>query len=191
MLLYHYSVNRYAKLKTLAAQGKVSKEEREKAEKSHSARPGYYFDHVSFFFDPVPLKTISQYFPKDHPAWKSGNSLFQYVVDSSRIGAFQFEVVESPEKTKIYYDDSIDLETYHRLLAEILSENGYVGSGNDALEKACRKFIRTTDRYFKTIPRRPNYDEIKYKYAATVPHLMLYPESGEISYLSVKKVTVE
>lgn len=191
MLLYHYSADRYSSLKTVEKQGKVTPEDRKVPENIWYERPGRYFEHISFFFDPVPLESIASYFPKDHRVWHSGQKLFQYLIDTRKIGDFKFEVVEFPEKTKLYYDESLTIEAYYKAVLLEMDKNGYMGQGSEALDTACMKFTRTTKEHFKKIPSRPNYSEIKYKYAATVPHVMVYPETGEIDYISIRNVVVK
>ena len=104
---------------------------------------------------------------------------------------FQYEVVESPEKTKIYYDDDLTIPQYYRLLKEINETNKYIGKSNKDLEAIGERFVGTTTEFFKQIKNRPNYDEIKYKYAATVPHVMLYPHLGQIKPEKISKVKVQ
>lgn len=199
MLLYHYSKEKYNTLLTLEKQGAITKEEREKEENSfieHSKkagylRPGYYFEHISFLFEPPPLENMSTIFPPDHSVWIKGITLYEYVVDTDKIKGFQYEVVESPEKTNIYYDDDLSISQYYRKLKEIIERNKYIGKSNKDLEEIGKRFVGTTTDFFNQIKDRPNYEEIKYKYAATVPHVMLYPYLGQIKPDRISKVKVQ
>jgi len=196
MLLYHYAANFFEELKTREKQDGYSSVMRDEAKKENDLylkktgirRPGLYTEHISFFIEKPPLKEISNFFPKDHEVWFKGNKLYEYTIESSSILDFKFEVVEFPEKTEIYYNDEIDLETYYSMLRIEINENGYIGSGNKALEKVTKKLLGNTKSYFEELKTRPNYKDICYKYAATVPHLMLYPDGGYVQYKNVNKV---
>lgn len=198
MLLYHYAKERHPILLTKEKQNTVTPEDRKNAEKEYIEhfkktgykRPGYYFEHISFFFEPVPLEIMSTIFPRNHSIWTRGNMIFEHVVDSTKIKLFDFEVVEFPEKTEIYYDDSLTDKEYFNKLKQAIKENGYIGKNNEALESVSRKFLGHTEEYFKAIKDRPNYKDIKEKYAATVPHVMLYPHIGKIPVRSIQLVKV-
>ena len=45
-------------------------------------------------------------------------------------------------------------------------------------------------KYLELLKTRPNFNEIKFKYAATVPHLMLYPILGQVKPIDINKVVV-
>lgn len=190
MLLYHYSSNFYKKLKTRAKQDNYTNEdkrkeqilEKEQYKKSGIKRPGLYSEHISFFLEKPPLDKITSFFPKNHHTWFKGNNLFEYIVDSSDLQNFAFEIVEFPEKTELYYNDDISVETYYALLKQEINEKGYIGFGNKKFEKAAKPLIGQTEKYLSLLKTRPNYNDICYKYAATVPHVMLYPEEGIIEY---------
>lgn len=198
MLLYHYANDKFTTLLTKEKQNLVKPEERKKEEQAYIdfyklygyKRPGYYFEHISFFFEPIPLDIIASIFPKDHPVWFSGNELYQYEIDTSKIGHFTYEIVEYPEKTNIYYDDTLTDKEYFKLIKEAVIKNNYIGK-NSQIEEASKHLIGLTRSYYDQLKDRPNYEEIKYKYAATVPHVMLYPYLGKIKPESVTKVRVK
>lgn len=200
MLLYHYSKQQRHTLLTLEKQGVISKEDRDEEEKAliedHKRfgylRPGYYFEHISFFFEPPPLDIMSTIFPNDHPVWFKGNPLYEHVIDTDEIKAFQYEVVEFPEKTDAYYNQHVTDKEYYRILKEAVIEQRYIGKSRDELERIAQRFNNdVTHDYFKRIKIRNNYDKIMHKYAATVPHVMLYPHLGTIKVQSVTKVKVQ
>lgn len=185
MKIYHYSGGDYPTLQTLNKQNAGSK----------SALPDgtreEYANHISFFFEPAPLDILGGIFGKDHKAWFPGAELIEYTIDVSSIGDFRYEIVESPEKTKLYYDDSISIVQYHKLLAEVNQKHHYVGRGADTFIKACKPLLGGTRKAYMELPHRKNFKELRGKYAATVPHVMLYPDSGEVSYQSKKHVRVK
>lgn len=200
MQLFHYSVERYGTLKTKEKQGTVTEEDRQKAIQEHRDyynkmgidRPGFYFEHISFFFERPPLERMSKVFPSGHDFWFKGNRVFEHIVDSSSIGSFAFEIVEFPEKYDLYYNDNIDTATYIVKLKEATESLGYIGKGNKALELAVEnnKLLNKTGYYYDLLKSRPNFDKIKNKYAATVPHVMLYPSTGIVRPFKIQQVVI-
>lgn len=180
MKLYHYSKERYPVLKTKSLVNGEKKGELIS-----------YNNHISFFFEPVPLDIVGEIFGHTHHTWAPGNKLFEHVVDSKSLKKFFYRLVESPEKTELLYDDSVDDKEYYRKMALINEEFNYEGRSVDELEKACSHLKGTTKTYFKLLPKRRNFDEIKNKYAATVPHLMIYLEDRQITPFSIKEVFVK
>lgn len=200
MKLFHYSVERYGTLKTKEKQGTVTEEDRQKDIQEHQDyynetgidRPGFYFEHISFFFERPPLERMSKVFPSGHHFWFKGNRVFEHIVDSSSIGSFAFEIVEFPEKYDLYYNDNIDTATYNVKLKEATESLGYIGKGNKALELAVvnNKLLNKTGYYYDLLKSRPNFDKIKNKYAATVPHVMLYPSTGIVRPFKIQQVVI-
>lgn len=184
MLLFHYSKDLFDKLLTREKQGNVIKIKQE------SYLPGNYNQHISFFFDPIPFYLISKIYGKDHPVWFPGNKLYQYVVDSSTIGNFKYHIVETPEKTQLVLDDSISEEDYKKIYPELAKKNFYLGTNNSELEKGSKKFINKTREYFLEANKKPNWEQVKNKYAAYIPHVMLYPDSGEVTISEVNTVKI-
>lgn len=195
--LYHYSQAKFSTLLTREKQGKVTKEDEKKAHELYvndcklykSLRPGYYYEHISFFFDRPPLDRISGCFEGKHEFWKKSNKVFEHVVESSDIHSFLYEIVESPGKTELYYKDISDA-TYYKQLSEMIVKLGLVGKNNQSLEDALVHFQGKTGEYFDLLKTRPNFQDLIKKYAATVPHLMIYPVTGTIKVNSVSQVTL-
>lgn len=201
MLLYHYSDKQHKTLKTLLNQGKVTAVEREKAEREaikHKTlfgvfQPGYYFEHISFFFDPIP-RNIYSYFPKTHKVWTKKNKLYEHVVEvDDNTQQFYYEIVEFPERIELYYDRKVDDKTFFKRVGAMLKEDGYIGKGSIELEEVLRKkdLLGKTEEFFTKLPSRPNYKDVQNKYAATVPHVMLYPIVGQIKVKESKLIILE
>lgn len=200
MELFHYSVDRYGTLKTREKQGTITPEQRQKAIEEHKDyyqktgidKPGFYFEHISFFFERPPLERMSKIFPSGHDFWFRGNKVYEHIVDSKSIGQFAFEIVEFPEKYDLYYNDDIDTATYLLKLKEVTDSLGYIGNGNAALELAVEKnkLKGKTEHFYNLLRSRPNYDKIKNKYAATVPHVMLYPSLGVARPFKIQQVGI-
>ena len=186
ILLYHYSTTKYSELKTRESQG--VKVETEVSPRVH--RPGNYNQHISFFMDPIPAKTMTSIFGVGHPVWFSGNRLVEHVIDLRQIGAFKYHVVETPEKTVILYDNDIDDTEFYRLLNKLNRDHGYIGEGVRDFMKPYRRFKGATKKYFLRANTYPDWESNKTKYAANVPHVMLYPASGTVSVLKTSEVII-
>jgi len=200
MKLYHYATTKLTELKTLEKQGAVDAKLRADARDWYNTfkrdygviRPGMYYQHISFFFEPIPLN-IPSYFKSTHDVWVKGKILHEHVVESDSVGVFGYEIAEPPVKTELYYDESLSVEGYHKKLTEMYATGDYMGNGSAELEQAYAKLQLQgkAEEYFKLLPSRPNYDQIGMKYAATVPHLMLYPATGVVDVQSSRKIVLK
>lgn len=193
MKLYHYSKQHYSELRTLEKQRPISQEEKKKAIEIRlsSLAPGFYYEHISFFFDPVPYEALGKIFGKDHHTWFPGSQLFEYEIDVKQLGHFSYFIVETPEKTELFYNQTISDDEYDVRIKEIIEEHHYIGQGEKAFIKASEPLIGSTRDYYLKIKSRPNWNDIKNKYAATVPHVMVYPDKGIVKYNAVKEVTIK
>lgn len=193
MKLYHYSKDRYDDLRTLEKQRPITIEEKKKALQDILAypAPGFYYQHISFFFDPIPYDILGKIYGKDHRIWYPGNQIFQYEIDLAALGNFSYYITESPEQIKILYDESLSDAEYEVQLKELMIKLHYIGEGKSKLIEASKSLIGTTRSSFLKVKSYSNWEEIKNKYAACVPHVMIYPEKGIVKYQSVKEVTIK
>jgi hypothetical protein len=196
--LYHYSLVEIDVLRSLRKQGLMNDEEKIKIARRTKYSPGNYFDHISFFLEPVPLDTIAACFKHTHPFWKSGTELFEHAVDIKKLKDFKYQIVESPLKTAIYdhfpETPSMDEETwdnYQRLVFELQKTAHEVGESNKMLLEIQTALMGKTKEYFERIRFRNDFENIRLKYAATVPHVMLYPKTGLVNVDSVRKVKIK
>lgn len=193
MNLYHYAAQRFDVLKTRREQGVLTKQQIAEAETHAKAydRIGAYCDHISFFFERVPLDIQGGVYGKDHPVWFPGNKLFEYELPLVGLPDFSYEVVETPKKTELYYDESLTIPAYKNKLRLLNQKEGYQGSGYKELIKALRPLEGSTRECIAKANSYPNWDEIKDKYAANVPHVMIYPKGGKIYFAKVREVVVQ
>lgn len=168
MLIYHYAAQPFDVLKTLEAQGKTN---------NIPSIPDYN-QHISFFLEPIPFDFMGTVFGPKHHTWFPGSTVYEHTVLVKDITGFRYRIVESPEKTLLYYDDTISDNEYHALLAKLIKENHYEGRDPQVFEKIQRKLKGTVREGYAKLSTRPNFAEIRDKYAATVPHVMLYPDKG-------------
>lgn len=186
MLVYHYSKSSFPRLETLEYRGTKSDS---KPQEGVYKLLGNYNQHVSFFLDPIPFQVMGKIYGKDHHTWYSGNELYQYIVDTDKIGNFNYHIVETPEKLKLFYDDNLSDNDYEREIELLVTKNKIIGNQNE-LNKAARPYVGTLRDNINKVHRLPNWDSIKNKYAAGVTHLMIYPETGFIDYEERSKIKI-
>lgn len=204
MLLYHYSKERFPKLKTKRNAGLLTKEEIKAIDKKDRQRllPAHsYIDHISFFFDPVPSVILSRIFGITHPVWHTGSKLFEHIVDTALLeDDIIFEIVESDKKTKLFDDfaertnwiddDPALLKRWKLLELSKKMEWGEIGSTRAKLELQIVENGGHLDKAFLKAYAREDFEWNRMKYAANVPHVMLYPRSGDIEVIGVNSLTI-
>lgn len=200
MFLYHYSSMPYPSLTTRRRRTDYSRAELKEMQDLTKRMKwiGDYIDHISFFFDPIPSKTVVSVFDSDHPFWIKGNQVYEHVVDISQIAqGFMYDVVESPseveflENTEWKPNDKAFFNKYMTDAAKRKLAQGETGRSVSGLMTQMRKYVGQTEYYFKKAPLTQNWSEDnRLKYAATVPHVMLYPSTGEIPVDAINVITL-
>lgn len=201
MKLYHYATENYDALRSMRAQGKCSKDEIRKAEAycKEYFTPGPYIDSISLFFDPVPLELLPKIYVKDHHTWFKGNKLFEFEVESDRLEMdINFNVTETPDDLKEVdridwdrwnNDEEFVIEYFQRKRDRKL-RSGEAGKSVVKLNRQIQHYKGTTEKFYLAASKRADFKDHQGKYAACVPHLMLYPKHGVINIDSVQKVVV-
>lgn len=201
-LIYHYSKELYRDLLTPRRAG-VSPDKIKAAvkQKKEYGLEGAYVDHISFFFDPIPSKTLASLFSPDHAVWFEGSKLIEYVVDVDQFEKdVLYRVVESKRKTA-FMDKFVEennwvednpklLRKYLRELDILQREWGELASDLGLLKKQIREHSGKTEKFYKEASLRSDFEEGRKKYAANVPHLMIYPKSGRVRYLETNEVII-
>lgn len=188
MFLYHYAIEPYAILLTRRHRGGLTEEEIKRGIDIAAFRcePKPYYDHISFFFDRPPIETIGDIFkPYNHDFWFNGNTIYEHIVHVESIGKFDYTITETPDKMKFisqHWDDKFisDLDAKHDFfvrLGKMEKSKGYTGNNLRQFLISSNKFIGKTADYYKQ-SSKVNEPEDMLKYAAAVPHVMLYPETG-------------
>ena len=109
-------------------------------------------------------------------------------------------MVESPNRDK-FFDEFIkenpwekdDPETLRKYLTELNQYKrkiGEIGTGVSKLNTQIKKFSGCTERAILKASKHPDFEHFKNKYAANVPHLMIYPSNGLISVTTVNAVEI-
>jgi hypothetical protein len=199
MLFYHYSKHKFSSLKCSRLTHSLTKEaiEKDKSDREKFNRPGGYYDHISLFIEPIPEKSIAAIFEHKHEFWKSGNRLYMHIVDSNDFPPeMGYEIVETPEMD-VWSDrfDWYNMDKYQRqvALAAYYKEErarGLMGHGTEKMISKCQKYLGKTKQYFEVSRQRPDAADTLKQYAANVPHVMVYPPSGELFIKDVGIVVI-
>lgn len=200
--LYHYSTKGHDPLKTKEAQGFVLSPEDAKYE-SDRAKLTYYPDiysrHISLFIDPVPLN-IPELFDHKHGMWKSGVTLYKHYVEVSKEmdagGPIKFILAEAPWKRDLMSGVDFDnTREYHAFLmryAAMRAKLGEQGSGVTDLNKVVDKYKGHCNQHFGAYKNDEDYETmILPRYAAYVPHLMVYPANGELAVSKIERIKLK
>lgn len=209
MKLYHYAANPFEYLKTKRLQGGMTADQIKEAE-VRSQRLGTiapYIDHISFFFDPLPMTLLAEIFKvngkykEPHRVWVKGNVLYEHVIETDSLDPHcLWEVVESL-KSIAFFDDFVEKHNWVdddpailKLYLEKAKENaiawGERGNGLPGLMRQIKANQNVTEKAYQAAWRRQDFAENRMKYAASVPHLMFYPRGGEVPVSQINKVTV-
>lgn len=190
MLFYHYSKEQHDELKSLSAQ-----------EGSMPKTINSYRNSISLFMQPLPL-TVADIFRNEHNIYRSGLELYEHVIDSNSLPLdINWYIVESPEKIELLYkkqdwENATEdmMASYKDEIAAMEITQGYVDSGRLALVKKLKsRFFsgKTMEDYFKEaeyLHRNNPEDKIIDRYAACVPHVMIYPGMKPIKVKSSKLI---
>lgn len=193
MKLYHYSNTQFDVLLTRRASGSPPLEGVKVSED--------YMDHISFFFDPIPSKIMPEVFSKGHPFWYSGHRIYEHIIDVNELDdGIRFRVVESLRKTALldkfeeehnWVDNNPALlKKWKALIAEDMIKSGEAGVSQTKLKIQIGKNTGLTASCFIAASQREDFHYGYNKYAANVPHLMLYPEGGQIIVREVNELKI-
>lgn len=196
--LFHYSAEYRPVLKTLLAQRLVTLEQAVQYNKWAAATNDVlgYHKHISFFIAQHPVEDIAQFYPDGHPVWFKGNNLVEHVVEIEVGSKVLYKMVETKLCTDMLdssdWSDTSDefLIAYKQRQFAMQRKVGEIGRRSSMLQRQIQ--LNSGDVYpaLKRVSKRSDYDEIKDKYAATVPHVMIYPFDGSMAVASHRVVTV-
>lgn len=204
MFLYHYSENIHSTLLSKAAAGVFNSAEVKLLRAASKAKgdAGYtYCDHISFFFDPIPSSLLPKVFENEHPFWYRGHKLFEHIIAIKSLPIdIIYHVVESENKTRLLEKFSLEnnwVDDNPALLKEWIAlenrtaiELGEKGRGRTNLERQASINVGRTADFYKAFAVHPDFEFGKRKYAANVPHVMLYPPKGAIEVREIKSLTI-
>lgn len=190
MKLYHYSNKRLDVIKTPYVLGDIN----------NSTSQGKYVKSISLHIDRIPIDFIKENFPKDSPYFR-GDMLYEYEVD---VNAFEdcikWEIVESPLDTWIYehlyneflWDNLYIYSKVYRYIKNILrSITSHKGYSKSMLISNTSKYKGSIENYFREWHSSDIFkDQGGRMYAASVPHVIVYPHSGKIDVLHITAINI-
>jgi hypothetical protein len=158
-----------------------------------------YSEHISFFFEPIPATLLPTIFPKDHPAWAKGNTLYEHIVDLSTLPVvFDYDVVESTKFLALFdrfsiennwVDDNPDLLKKWMILEDqMLRKWGERGNQLSVLKTKVAENQGIIAAKYIALSKRDDFEYNRYKYAACVPHLMSYPPKGIVIPQAINRI---
>lgn len=204
MRLYHYSTQQFNTLLTKRKAGNATAEEIIQAKKD--ARrilmpDATYIDHISFFFEPIPTEILGTLYGKNHPVWINGKELYEYEVNPLKLpNPILYEVVESSKEVNELSrfikehnwveDDPKLLQVWFKHILNKKISWGEYGKDKTKLILQIMKHQGRLASDFLSATQRDDFEDNFKKYAASVPHLMLYPPSGEVQYDVMNSVVI-
>lgn len=201
MKLYHYSKDKYSVLKTRRTQGILTKEEIQQADLDNKGNLGRaaYIDHISFFFDPIPLLLLPKLYKNENTSWFKGSHLVEYTVESDTLEKhIAYYVTETPEDLKDiekiddkkWDSDPSYSKHYFEQKVKRKKTSGEIGTSLVELNKQISLYKGRTEEFYLLASKRKDFKENIKKYAASVPHVMVYPSKGLIPYVSTRNVVM-
>lgn len=193
MKLYHYSTAQYPVLLTRRKTGQPIPEGVNVSDN--------YLDHISFFFDPIPSRIMPEVFSKGHHFWFAGNRIFEHVIEVNELeDNIRYLVVESKREdelwnrfiTKNKHEKNRDrlMKAWDALITDEKIRWGESGNSRHDLKKQIRKNTGTTSLSYIAASTRDDFADGYNKYAANVPHLMVYPSEGEVPVREVFELKI-
>lgn len=202
MKLYHYAEQLYSPLMTRHRKGGVSNKEYQSSLVTANMyhKVGSYFDHVSFFFEPIPLGEIGKIFATDKPhhTWVNGKVLYEHIVDSDLAPKdMRYNIVETPalrefwmkENLSDHDDDNQWIDAFSRASA-LQKRIGEIGAGVASFNAVAPKYANGILKHYLTSKKSDRWDSNQRKYAADVPHVMIYSQIGTFQVELINLVTV-
>lgn len=196
--LYHYSVERYTELSSLAARG-LQKEGFEAKESD----PFAYNKSISFFFEPIPLD-LPEILHHEHKFWKTGAELYQYEISTVQLKEeTPYILTEGEEIVDLIYTkqdwskvegDASLISKYKEEIRNLELKLKYKGTKIDDLIRASKKYrtgIRERYKALYELNLKYPEDNLLDKYAATVPHVMIYTDKLVIKPKRVTRIKLK
>ncbi len=178
MKLYHYNTSCLDVLSSQVQRGLVK----------DNGDIWQYGKNLSFFIKELPIN-LPEVLNNKHKFWTKGAQIWCHVIDVSVFPTnITYRLMESPEKIKLLYKtqdwssiegDSELAALYRKQIFDMEKAQGYMGRSRNGLVRALNKFKdMDTVSYYKHMAALDILypeDKLMDKYAACVPHVMVYP----------------
>ncbi len=196
--LYHYSVERYTELSSLAARGL-----QKKGFEAKESDPFAYNKSISFFFEPIPLD-LPEILRREHNFWKTGAELYQYEISTVQLKEeTPYILTEGEEIVDLIYNkqdwskvkgDASLISKYKEEIRALELKLKYKGTNIEDLIRVSKKYrtgIRERYKALYELNLKYPEDNLLDKYAATVPHVMIYTDKLVIKPKSTKRIRLK
>lgn len=194
MKLYHYSLEQLDVLKSLNAQDPQPLVGDWYDYIADGKNPPYH-SSISLFIEPLPYETIAAIFGFKHPFYVPNGIIYEHVIDSEQWKdmAIRYRLVETPKIVRMINLFDFDLgkdkvEKYKKTLNRLEVRSNLGGDDYYTMLKKIKPFLGCTEGYFHHARRSVWCESSANKYAAGVPHLMVYPLTQEVEIESVKRI---
>lgn len=203
MRLYHYNTKQLDFLQSLYGRG-ISKEDKTRLGDlaTETEGPFAYTKNLSFFMEPIPID-LPKILHNEHAFWSSGRVLFEHIIDTKEFPHdVPYRLVESTEKTDLIFnkqnwelaEGNPELTAlYKKQLKDLEQELNLEGTGVSNLIRVASRYKGIRKNYkeaYKIYKRFPE-DRLIEKYAACVPHLMVYTAEKKIRVSLVNEVILK
>lgn len=189
MFLYHYSTNDSFE-ELLTVNFRSGKQHPVFTNKNEiTKRFGDYKSHVSLFLDKVDFKGLASAFD-NHPFWCKGNTITEYSISFRDIPEkinWEMAEVETTVSYSEYENLSDGVDKYWSALLLNKLKTGFAGESKQSMRKAILK-CKTGIQQLQI--EKAKEDPQSKRYAADVPHLMMYPLDGRIKIFSKRTFVI-
>lgn len=201
LYIYHYSNKLFDTILTKEQQSKaginsLSKEVINKEDDRARFRSSKYprYNETSFMIDELPFDVIlNSRFDPNHTVYKKGATIYCYEINVLNLPQMHWRLTESPTDTFIRHF-WIENEFYKRIFFKMKNWLKIIeGNENEDLSKlikTVRKYKGSYNRYFKRWVNSKSFINESNMYAATIPHIQLYPVDGIIEFEKVTKINL-
>ena len=156
---------------------------------------GSYYDHVSFFFEPLPLEKMGKHFGNFHDFWFDGHLVYEHIVNLNDVPRdMRFDIVETPTLDPWWeqngFKDNAPKAERLRVFAALRKAKeqiGEIGYNAKDLERMAKQFDHGVFDYYLKQKASKLWEEGKTKYAAGVPHVMIYSDIGRFPVSKVNQ----
>jgi hypothetical protein len=203
--LYHYSTAKYPAIKSREAQGVITSKEdlryqKERIKQTHF--PDIYDRSISLFIDPIP-RDIAKYYGHRHTFWKTGEAIYEHCIcldvgvdvnDANRL--IKFVVVETPYVFELMetceFNTKAERINFFDRAFKLMLVHHDVGEGWPQLEKCIKRWAGKTGKNYSTLMQDEHFEEeILPRYAARIPHLIVWPADGTLPVSETKRIVLE
>ena len=200
--LYHYSTERFEEIITREEQSKrgfniLSDQEKKDLDKKANYRSSKhpYYKELSFMIDRLPFDIIlSANFSTNHKVYRKGNLIYEYKIRLEDLPQMYWQIVESPTDNLLsklpWFENNLYKKSFFKIKSLLKKLQKYESNDMERLKEVVEEFEGTYPMYYKKWINSKKFNYQKNMYAASIPHVQLYPLSGNIKIDNVQKINL-